>query len=239
MSAKKFDIFISYQWDISEKVLKLYEIIFEKITQKIWLDKKQILSGRILFEQLKDGIDNSHLVLCCLTKAYSLSKNCQDELSYALALNRPLLILMFERLDISKDIGWIGFKIAGTTRCNLYNDLQILDTRCGPIYDEIMNSTLSLLGSNQTVSTVSKPKLKSEPKVAIKVKSFNINVEHSLDYKQCSICNTKEECVKLWTKHYCENCWNFLSCSICDGSIDKENAFKSKDNQVICESCSN
>lgn len=60
--ASQFDIFISYQWNIKEKVLKLYEIISSTITPLIWLDKFELI-GDHAFEELKKGIDNSRLVI--------------------------------------------------------------------------------------------------------------------------------------------------------------------------------
>lgn len=256
MATNKFDIFISYQWDIKEKVLKLYELISASITKKIWLDKYQIKSGTVLFEELKEGIDNSSVIISCITVAYSQSKNCQDELGYALFAQKPILVLMFEQLNLAKDIGWMGFKIVNFTRCNVYKDTDLFEKKCGPVYDELMTSIHSILGSSKIVKTkesvdrgVNSNNQGNTNKANVKIADhydLSKGDRSFLESKTCEICREFEQCTKLWSKFYCFDCWSLLSCRNCGQVVNKAKVFKDetedkyvgrpKDN-VLCENC--
>ncbi len=56
---------------------------------------------------------------------------------------------MFERLDLSNDLGGIGFKIVNMTRTNIYKDLDLFEKKSGSVFDEMMNSILCLNNSDE------------------------------------------------------------------------------------------
>jgi hypothetical protein len=260
----KFDIFISYQWDIKELVLQLYNFIHKKVTKKIWLDKFQIKSGTVLFEELKQGIDNSSTIICCITKAYARSQNCQDEFGYSLFTKKPMLVLVFEKLDLANDIGWIGFKIVNTTRCNIYKDLELFKNETGPVYDEMMTAIYALVGSNNIIVKTkdTNPKNKKVDQTA-KNEQVILNEENNKianecltidqlydqieifetnkDYdNRCSVCygSVYYNSGKIWKYIYCESCLKNLKCYFCEYVFEgTDNVYKGKNRHLYCIKC--
>ena len=103
-SNKKFDIFLSYNWDHKPFVKKLYNLLCNELNFKVWIDDME-LDNTPLTSKLADGINNSHIFMCCITKKYSESRNCRKEFFYAFSKNKPTIILMFEHYkEISEEI---------------------------------------------------------------------------------------------------------------------------------------
>lgn len=65
------------------------------------------------------GIRNSKAFICCVTKSYYDSENCKREVEYAVTLKKPMVVLMFERLEI-ESLGGLGFIINPLVRINCY-----------------------------------------------------------------------------------------------------------------------
>ncbi|CAF0857568.1 unnamed protein product [Brachionus calyciflorus] len=104
-----YDIFISYNSEIKDKVIKLYRQLTQKHKFTVWMDQYEIGSSR-LSDELSHAILNSKIFLCCITKKYSESENCKDEICYAKIFKKNMIVLMFERLTIT-DLGGVGFII--------------------------------------------------------------------------------------------------------------------------------
>ncbi len=97
------DIFLSYNRGNKAYVQRLYDKLCN-LKLKVWIDDKN-LDNTSLNLQLAKGIKNSHVFMCCITKKYSESQNCQNELLFAIKENKPIIILMFEHFDkISNEI---------------------------------------------------------------------------------------------------------------------------------------
>ena len=98
MSDEK-DIFISYQWAIKPEV----KILDEKLTKmglNVWRDERDLQSNdKPLTSQLSISIKKSKIFLCCITEKYCKSHNCNLEIEWANTLNKPLIVLMIERLS--------------------------------------------------------------------------------------------------------------------------------------------
>jgi len=86
---------------------------------------------------IMNGISCSSVVLCCITKKYTESKNCVREITFADQISKPLEILMCEKLKVD-EIGEIGFIIAPIVRHNLYKIPQIFRNWKGPEFDTIL-----------------------------------------------------------------------------------------------------
>ena len=139
----QFDIFLSYNWDVKDKVKNLYNKLTNDFNLRVWIDYNQ-LDNNMLYDQLTEGIRKSTLFLCCVTKKYTESVNCIRELNFASESKKTMIILMFERLQIN-EIGSVGFIISPLTRFNCYNDKNIFYTWCGPIFDTILKSVNNCL----------------------------------------------------------------------------------------------
>jgi len=91
------EIFLSYNLDNKDYVQRLYDKLCN-LKLKVWIDDKK-LDNTSLNLQLANRIKNSQVFMCCITKKYSESQNCQNELLFAIKENKPIIILMFEHFD--------------------------------------------------------------------------------------------------------------------------------------------
>ena len=115
----KIDIFISYQWEIKDKV----EYFHEKLSSTgmiVWRDNKLRQKPEGLYEQLAENINNSKIILCFLTNAYIKSKNCYKELSCATRIGKHIIYLMIEKMNTNQ-LGKVAFIMEDTLYTQCYN----------------------------------------------------------------------------------------------------------------------
>ena len=93
------DIFLSYNWNIKEQVKLLHEKL-EKEKFKVWRDDEQLRAGNsALTAELAKGIKKSKVIICCITKDYCKSNNCNLEIEFALACKKQVIVLMIEKIE--------------------------------------------------------------------------------------------------------------------------------------------
>ena len=125
-------VFLSYNWGIKDQVKKL-DLNLTQAGFKVWRDEKYLnTDSQPLQSQLADAIAKSKIVICCITEAYCKSHVCNQEISFADNLAKPLIILMIQNLDIRKIHEFkinghdytsnIGFLITRLLRKNYYNN---------------------------------------------------------------------------------------------------------------------
>jgi hypothetical protein len=84
----EFDIFLSYNWDQKLQVKRLKDEFTKTYGLKCCLDQKEI--------------KNSNVFIVCISVKYCLSDECINEINYAKSINKPIIILMLERLNIQE-----------------------------------------------------------------------------------------------------------------------------------------
>lgn len=143
---EEFDIFISYNWDIKEQVVQLHNKLMES-NIKVWRDDTSMRNNDSpLTEQLAKGIKNSKLFICCITKKYDDSKNCNLEINYAHSINKAIMVLMMEKIEVANLKPGIGIIIGSLARINCYrNPTNWFDVN----FDEIKKSIESNLAVNK------------------------------------------------------------------------------------------
>ena len=94
-----FDIFISYSSNHKDQVRKLYTLLKQTRQFKCWLNEMKLKSDSLI-DYVAKGIKNSKVFICCITKEYCFTSNCVNEINHAKNLNKPMVILMLERLEI-------------------------------------------------------------------------------------------------------------------------------------------
>jgi hypothetical protein len=140
----EIDLFISYQSDIKEHVKKLYGFL-KTLDYAVWMDINRLVAadkGNGLNEELAKVIGNSRAFICCITKAYYKNENCKLEFYWARRTMKPLIILMYEKVNI-ENLNSVGLTIAPLTQINLYKNLKA--TWDGPKKDELINAILAAL----------------------------------------------------------------------------------------------
>lgn len=61
----------------------------------VWIDFESI-SGSSL-ESMANAIENSFVVMMCMTENYKQSSNCRAEAEYAFQLNKPIIPLIMQK----------------------------------------------------------------------------------------------------------------------------------------------
>ncbi|XP_066282385.1 uncharacterized protein [Branchiostoma lanceolatum] len=91
-------IFISYQWDIQDRVRDLRGRL-EAAGYPCWMDIGQMGGGDALYEKIDQGMRASKVVIACLTTKYSVSQNCSKEINLANLLGKTIIPIMFQKID--------------------------------------------------------------------------------------------------------------------------------------------
>ena len=161
----EYDVFISYNHKSKSQVEGLYSVLTKQYELNVWVDFKKIQVGDNLSIVINEGLKQSKAIIICLTKSYSQSKSCQNELVLASEYKKPLLIITLDELKL-KDIPEVSFYISNLNRCNLYkNEEKNKDIwQSKKFLDEIMRSLelvlnvdlLSYENLNTTLSKVPK-----------------------------------------------------------------------------------
>ena len=94
---EKYDVFISYKWEIKENVEKIQQKL-ESVNISTWRDKNLQQNNDSLYLQLGKNIRNSQIFLCFLTKAYVKSAICIKEINFAVRIGKTIVYLMIERM---------------------------------------------------------------------------------------------------------------------------------------------
>jgi hypothetical protein len=86
-------VFLSYQWDFQEEVLKIKENL-EKAGFKCFMDVGQMGGGNLLYQKIDQGIRNSKVVIACITPKFVVSHFCNREMALADLLRKPIVPIM-------------------------------------------------------------------------------------------------------------------------------------------------
>jgi len=161
-SSDDYHIFLSYEWTSKDTVKLLYEFLSEKKGFKVWMDNHSLRSGENLSSNLAKGISKSKLFVCCITRAYSMSNMCNNEINFANELRKPIIPLMFERVLIGELEG-VGLLIAKLLRVNLFEEDSVLKTWTGDKVDEFVGAVAEALGEPGDFEIVKQVQVASNP----------------------------------------------------------------------------
>ena len=108
-------VMISYQWD-SQEVLVEVKNRLQASGYRVWMDLEQM--GGSTLEAMAKAVENSSVVLICVSEPYKESPNCRSEAEYAYQLRKDIIPLMMQRKY--RGDGWLGM-LVGT---KLWFDFQ-------------------------------------------------------------------------------------------------------------------
>lgn len=86
-------IFISYQWDSQEIVIRIKEHL-EKAGFNCFMDIGQIGGGNLLYQKIDQAIRNAKVVIACITPKFVVSHYCNREMALADLLHKPIVPVM-------------------------------------------------------------------------------------------------------------------------------------------------
>ena len=112
---KNCNIFVSYEWKAQNQVKKLYNELAKHESFNTFMDIHKIKAGMNLYSSLASNLQQADIVLACVTKDYVKSKNCEREIIYADAFNKPIIPLFLDKMPMS-DLGcslpWLSWSPA-------------------------------------------------------------------------------------------------------------------------------
>ena len=96
-------VMISYQWD-SQEVLVEVKNRLQASGYRVWMDLEQM--GGSTLEAMAKAVEDSSVVLICVSERYKESPNCRSEAEYTYKLGKDIIPLMMQRNY--KPDGWLG-----------------------------------------------------------------------------------------------------------------------------------
>ena len=99
-------VMISYQWD-SQEVLVEVKNRLQASGHRVWMDMEQM--GGSTLETMAKAVENSSVVLICVSERYKESPNCRSEAEYTYKLGKDIIPLMMQRTY--KPDGWLGMLV--------------------------------------------------------------------------------------------------------------------------------
>ncbi|XP_064620178.1 uncharacterized protein LOC135483318 [Lineus longissimus] len=125
-------IMVSYQWDAKPLVLKVRDAL-RAAGYKVWVDVDNMEGSTI--NAMAEAVENSTVVLMCMSHRYKESQNCRSEAEYAYTRRKEIIPLVVETQY--KPDGWLGF-IKGA---KMYYDITNKAT-----FEEKMKQLMKALG---------------------------------------------------------------------------------------------
>lgn len=119
--SKSIDLYFSYNLKSTEIVKALYNILYFDHNFNIYMNAIQ--SNKSNQEQIDTYLSDSKCILCFITKKYSETDNCKNEIIYARNNKIPIIVLMLEKIS-TKDLGEVGSIASLLTRLYFYDKIE-------------------------------------------------------------------------------------------------------------------
>jgi hypothetical protein len=162
----KKQLFLSYCHKNKEIVHRVADELI-KLNYKIWIDR-DLIQGNIFLADIQKGIENSHVIMCFISKNYCDSKNCMIEINFANTQNKKILPIMLDdyfkveeeglKLMLSRILSFYAFKEPETfSSRNHFEKLekiiyQLLSEICPTCSKEVKNEKPGFHSMNSFVN---------------------------------------------------------------------------------------
>jgi hypothetical protein len=138
-------LFISYQLHDEEIVNNFVQQLRKQLNLEIWFDKEKIKKiNKNITQQINEGIEQSELFICFISRLYSQSKNCIDEISYAKTLKKRVIVIMLESAN-TEELADVGVIINGRLRINAYKEISLFKDAQGDEFKKLIKSLTNAL----------------------------------------------------------------------------------------------
>ena len=124
-------VMISYQWDNQDVLIEVKNSL-QASGYRVWMDLEQM--GGSTLEAMAKAVENSSVVLVCVSQKYKESPNCRSEAEYAYQLRKDIIPLMMQRKY--KADGWLGM-LVGTKLWIDFQSKHVIDAGVGKLIKEL------------------------------------------------------------------------------------------------------
>jgi len=114
----KCKIFMSYEWKSFTKIKKIHDQLINHECLDVFMDAFKVKTGTKLIPTLVANIQQTDIVLACVTREYVKSENCQKEINYADDFKKVIIPLYIEKLPIP-ELAPMGLVLARERYCEL------------------------------------------------------------------------------------------------------------------------
>ena len=187
---RQFDLFFSFEHEIEKKVKRLNDAMKKYL--EINICQVNINANKKSQEKkIEEEIIDSKIFICCLTKAYTLSKQCQSEIAFAYMKDKPMIVLMFEKLT-NQDLCSIAYGLSNISKINLYEDTRF-DSWDGSLFIHVVKSVELLLKRKIRKALIENEKRKGS--ISMKPPSLSIisSTSYDIDIKMVTLEKSKLE----------------------------------------------
>jgi len=125
-------IMLSYQWGSQELVKKIADGL-RHAGYRIWIDIEEMRGSTL--EAMASAVEESAIVLVCMTRKYKESPNCRSEAEYTNTLRKEFIPLMLE--SQYKPDGWLGILLGS----KLYYEFDSKN------FESMMKTLVKVLGN--------------------------------------------------------------------------------------------
>ncbi|CAH3195024.1 unnamed protein product [Porites evermanni] len=124
-------VMISYQWDSQEMLVEVKNRL-QASGYRVWMDLEQMRGSTL--EAMAKAVENSSVVLVCVSERYKESPNCRSEAEYAYQLRKDIIPLMMQRKY--RGDGWLGM-LVGTKLWFDFNSQQSIEPSVTKLIKEL------------------------------------------------------------------------------------------------------
>ena len=124
-------VMISYQWDSQEVLIEVKNRL-QASGYRVWMDLEQMRGSTL--EAMAKAVENSSVVLVCVSERYKESPNCRSEAEYAYQLRKDIIPLMMQRKY--RGDGWLGM-LVGTKLWFDFNSQQSMEPSVTKLIKEL------------------------------------------------------------------------------------------------------
>ena len=124
-------VMISYQWDSQEVLIEVKNRL-QASGYRVWMDLEQMRGSTL--EAMAKAVENSSVVLVCVSERYKESPNCRSEAEYAYQLRKDIIPLMMQ--PKYRGDGWLGM-LVGTKLWFDFNSKQSIEPSVTKLIKEL------------------------------------------------------------------------------------------------------
>ncbi|CAF1061755.1 unnamed protein product [Adineta ricciae] len=183
----QYDIMISY----SHSDKQLCHSIHERLSRdgfRVWIDRDQMHGSTMM--AMAEAIENSDIILICMSDAYKQSVYCQSEAHYAFEKQRYLIPLVV-KLRYKPD-GWLGIIVSG----KLYVDFAKSEFNLG--YERLKTEIQQYRQKNATSSMEKTKEIQHHNELSSVVKMDR----EMLPMTENILCINLPHCILQWTNEH-------------------------------------
>jgi len=109
---------LSYNWGFQKEIIGLKGLLEKEQNLEVWIDIDR-MAGDIM-QAMADAVDNSDIVIACISQGYHDSANCKRELVYASKQNKTVVFILMDK-NYSPS-GWLGLYMGNSLYISAQNN---------------------------------------------------------------------------------------------------------------------